>query len=188
MCSVASAGTPTRLPPNPLTRAALCRLQGRAWCTGAGIAGSLNYRVVSPSPSSIFPPRSQVCLPLCSSRPGILLCPLKESASGRMASWRNVLGTRMAESSQPAGASGAECSREICLQRFSCARLEVPAILPAACSPAELRSSFRGMTSPTISLPAARPQSRLPVRGRTSRRGGARWRKADPLLSAIVTR
>ena len=97
----------------------------------SGLAGLLNYRgfaipVVDLSAALTGTPAAL----LLTTR--ILLCPLKESASGRIGLVaESVSRTERLESSQPAGASGAECLKEICLANGSLVqRLEVPAILP----------------------------------------------------------
>jgi len=97
----------------------------------AGIAGLLNYRgsavpVVDLSAALTGIPAALVF----STR--ILLCPLAESASGRIGLVaEQVSRTEELDASQPAGASGAECLKEICLSNGNLVqKLEVPAILP----------------------------------------------------------
>lgn len=97
----------------------------------AGIAGLLNYRgsavpVVDLSAALTGTPAAF----LLTTR--ILLCPLAESASGRIGLIaENVYRTEDLGSSQSAGANGAPCLREICLANGSLVqKLEIPAILP----------------------------------------------------------
>jgi chemotaxis-related protein WspB len=97
----------------------------------AGIAGLLNYHglavpVVDLSAALIGTPAALVLTTR------ILLCPLEESASGRIGLIaENVSRTEQLATSLPAGVTGAACLNEICLADGSLVqKLAVPAILP----------------------------------------------------------
>jgi len=97
----------------------------------AGIAGLLNYRghsvpIVDLSAALTGTPSSL----LLTTR--ILLCPLAESTSGRIGLVaEDVSRTEHIGNSQPAGARGAACLKELCLANGTFVqKLEVPEILP----------------------------------------------------------
>lgn len=96
-----------------------------------GIAGLLNYRGLAVPVVDLSAALTGMPSPLLLTT-RILLCPLMEAASGRIGLIaEDVSRTERLGSSQPAGAGGAACLKEICLANGSLVqKLEVPAILP----------------------------------------------------------